>query len=102
MRLWMIPVMRKVTYQPKQMTDEQKQLLGAVETDIAPIKDRLAVLSAKYRDCGEDRIAFEVLQSIRALDEVIYISGVYLRGTDGHLGGGSQNRKSSRRHLGQT
>ena len=56
------------------------RLLACVESDLAPIKAQLAALSAKYRDGGEDRIGWEILQSIRALDEATHLAGVYLSG----------------------
>lgn len=58
-----------------------KELLGCVESDLAPIKAKLTALSEKYRDGGEDRIGWEILQSIRALDEATHLAGVYLSGT---------------------
>lgn len=57
-----------------------KELLGCVESDLAPIKATLTALSAKYRAGGEDRIGWEILQSIRALDEATHLAGVYLSG----------------------
>lgn len=54
--------------------------LACVETDLAPIKAQLSALSEKYRDGGEERIGWEVLNAVRALDETIYLSRVYLSG----------------------
>lgn len=54
--------------------------LESVDSDLIPIMAQLAALSAKYRDGGEDRIAWEVLQSIRALEEATHLASVYLSG----------------------
>lgn len=56
-------------------------LLACVESDLAPIKAQLIALSEKYRNGGEDRIGWEILQSVRALDEATCLAGVYLSGT---------------------
>lgn len=62
-------------------TSRSTDLLGCVESDLAPIKAQLTALSEKYRNGGEDRIGWEILQSIRALDEATHLAGVYLSGT---------------------
>lgn len=56
-------------------------LLARVEFDLAPIRAQLGALSEKYRDGGEDRIAWEILQARRALDEAVTLAQLYRSGT---------------------
>lgn len=55
-------------------------LLACVETDLLPVQKQLATLCAKYQDGGESRIAWEILQASRALEEAKRLAAIYLSG----------------------
>lgn len=65
------------------MTNEQieptrVELLTGVIADLASIKVQMITLSQKCSDRGERRIGWEIQQSVRALNEAVYLAGVYL------------------------
>jgi hypothetical protein len=55
-------------------------LLGCVEPDLAPVFQKLRELRDKYEAANEGRIAWEITQGIRALDEAVYLAKVYISG----------------------
>ncbi len=48
-----------------------------IAEELVPIRDQLAALSARYRDFGEDRLGWEVLNAVRALDESVMLANLY-------------------------
>lgn len=70
------PFMSNDTKTPSEVA--RKELLASVEPQLAPIKTQLTTLSEKYRNGGEDRIGWEILNAVRAIDEAVTISKLYL------------------------
>ena len=52
--------------------------LCCVEPELAPIREQLVDLSVKYRDAGEQRIGWSLLNAVRVLDETISLARLYV------------------------